>query len=79
LPLLFVDGGPLLHGPALLGQHNPVILVIILVPAALEQCLEHFLRLRIGRSLIETQVAASSQVLGKFCGVALAKDLNGGG
>ncbi len=60
----------------LLGQNHPVVLVVVLVPALVEQLLEHRSHLRVHWSLVESQVPASAQVFCELRWVTLAQHFN---
>ena len=80
--VLYVFSGfllALLHFLLLLGENDPIVLVVIFVAVAGEKVLEHVSHGRVLRTLVETQVAALAQVLHELNGVALAEHLDGGG
>lgn len=80
--VLYVFSGfllALLHLLLLLGEDHPVVLVVVLVPVAREQVLEHVLHGAVLGTLVEPQVPALAEVLGELNGVSLAEDLDGGG
>lgn len=60
----------------LLGKNDPIVLVIVLVSALVEQFLEHVSHLRVVRALVESQVPASAQILGELSWVALAQNFD---
>ena len=63
----------------LLGENDPIVLVVILVAVAGEKVLEHVLHGAVLRALVEPQIPALAEVLGELDGVPLAEDLDGGG
>ena len=80
--VLYVFSGfllALLHFLLLLGENDPIVLVVILVAVAGEKVLEHVLHGAVLRALVEPQIPALAEVLGELDGVPLAEDLDGGG
>lgn len=70
---------PLLHFLLLLGQDDPIVLVVVLVAIPLEQVLKHALHRAVLRPFVEAEVPALAEVLGELNWVALAEHLDGGG